>query len=456
MNQVISVSQFVEIINETLGFAYPAVTVEGEISAFKILGHNVYFDLKDDQATLGCYIFKPNLQIELADGMKIRATGSPKLLARRGNFSLTVRTVELAGEGELLRAYELLKGRLEKEGLFSLNRKRLLPVFPSRIGLITSADSAAFSDFMKILSSRWGGVKVELVPVQVQGPAAPDQILTAIDYFNQLAQPVDLLAIIRGGGSLEDLQAFNTEMVTRAIAGSRTPTIVGVGHERDVSLADLAADVRAATPTDAARLAVPDRHQIASQLTAVAAAAERGVRRSISERQQRLDRQMRGLEIFMRLPRERAQSAEAKLWRFADRFENSLASSNLVVLRSRQSLIKSWQHRLAKETARLNYQVNLLQRLLWRPKLRLDRLESALRANLNSYRTALAGRLNQIESLERLIKNSNPRTVLAKGYSISTRGGRIIKTASSVPIGSRVMIELHQGKLDTTVNDTTT
>ncbi len=280
---VISVKEFLEIVNETLGFAYPQVIVAGEVSGFNRRDYNVYFSLKDSEAILPCYIYARNLDVELEDGMNVRVTGSPKVLTKSGKFSFTARSVELAGEGELKRAFELLKAKLEQEGLFAPERKRQLPSYPASIGLITSRDADAYHDFMKILNGRWAGVTVQFAHVGVQGVAAPAQIAAAIEHFNQQSQPPDVLVVIRGGGSLEDLQAFNTEPVARAIAGSRVPTVVGVGHEADVTLADLAADVRAATPTDAAGRVVPDRREVARQIDQITA----NIQRTLSEKTSR-------------------------------------------------------------------------------------------------------------------------------------------------------------------------
>ncbi len=302
--EVISVSEFIAVLNETLGFAFPAVTIEGEVSSFKVnQGKWVFFDLKDSEATLNCFMALYQLKVPLEDGMRVRITGVPRF-TKWGKFSFTVRRVELAGEGELRRAFEILKARLSAEGLFRPERKRPLPRYPRRLGVVTSAQSAAYGDFIKILDARWGGLTILVADVQVQGALAPDQLVAAINYFNQLAEPVDALVIIRGGGSLEDLQAFSTEAVARAVAASRTPTIVGVGHEVDVSLADYAADVRAATPTNAAQLVVPERREIL-------AATDHYRHRLLSRAEQlqhdlarQLDHSINRLEGFVRLPRE--------------------------------------------------------------------------------------------------------------------------------------------------------
>jgi exodeoxyribonuclease VII large subunit len=301
-DQIIGVKAFLSILNETLSFAFPSVIIEGEVSSFKVnQGKWVFFDLKDEDATLPCFMPVYQLKVPLEDGMKIRVVGVPKV-TNWGKFSLTVKTVTLAGEGELRRAFELLKAKLDKEGLFEPNRKRELPLFPHTIGLITSGTSAAYADFIKILGARWGGLSIQLADIQVQGMAAPDQVINAINYFNQLATPPDVLVIIRGGGSLEDLQAFSTEGVARAVAASRTPTVVGVGHEVDISLADLVADRRAATPTDAARIVVPDRSEVEQSLNSTRSVLAGGFEALILRLQHRVNHQITALERFVLLP----------------------------------------------------------------------------------------------------------------------------------------------------------
>lgn len=312
-DQIISVKAFLGILNETLTFAFPAVTIEGEVSSFKVnQGKWIFFDLKDADATLPCFLPVYQLKVPLEDGMKIRVTGVPKV-TNWGKFSFTVKSVTLSGEGALKRAYELLKAKLHKEGLFDDARKRTFPAFPQTIGLITSGQSAAYADFIKILGSRWGGIHIKLADIQVQGAAAPGQIVGAITYFNQLPSPPDILVIIRGGGSLEDLQAFSTESVARAVAGSRTPTIVGVGHEVDFSLADYAADKRAATPTDAARLIVPDRKETLQDIAHRQSRIGRSLAHQIQSRRHGVERHMAVLERFVRVPRQRLETLESRL-----------------------------------------------------------------------------------------------------------------------------------------------
>lgn len=261
-NTLITVSDFIALTNQTLEYAYPTVAIEGEVSSFKVnSGKYVFFDLKDANSKVSCFMSLFQLRVAIEDGMKVIVVASPKL-TNWGSFSLTVKSIKPSGEGAIKKSFELLKESLTKEGLFNEERKRALPYPPENLGVISSTQAAGYADFVKIINDRWGGVNIEVANVQVQGASAPDQIIAALEYFNGLETPPDVVAIIRGGGSADDLSTFNDEKLVRAIASSRTPTIVGVGHETDETLADLAADKRAATPSNAAQILVPDRADI--------------------------------------------------------------------------------------------------------------------------------------------------------------------------------------------------
>lgn len=261
------VSELIAVLNQTLEYAYPSVVVEGEVASFKVSkGKFVFFDLKDEEGVVNCFMMVYQLRHPIEDGMHIRVVAQPRLTPW-GKFSLTVREIMPVGEGNIKRSFELLKAKLQKEGLFDDARKRRLPYAPQRIGLIASVESAGYVDFLKILDARWGGVDVEVADVQVQGVGAAEQIVRAIDHFNQMAELPDVLVVVRGGGSAEDLAVFNDEALVRAVAASRVCTLVGVGHEIDTSLADLAADVRAATPSNAAQLLVPDRRAVIAEIS---------------------------------------------------------------------------------------------------------------------------------------------------------------------------------------------
>lgn len=258
---VFGVSDFVAVFNQTLEMAYPSVVIRGELANLRVSKNRwVYFDLKDEFSSLKFFGTVYNLPGPLEDGMTVEVRGTPRLHPQYG-FSITVQNIQLTGEGSILRAQALLLAKLEAEGLFDAARKRPLPYPPAKVGLITSAESAAYVDFIKILKERWGGIAVELADVQVQGEPAPEQITRAIEWFNERPDLPEVLVLIRGGGSTEDLAAFSTEQVTRAVAASRIPTLVAIGHEVDVSPAELAADRRASTPSNAAELLVPSKNE---------------------------------------------------------------------------------------------------------------------------------------------------------------------------------------------------
>lgn len=256
-----SVSEFLALVNQTLDFAYPSIEVEGEVASFKVNQNKyVFFDLKDENGTVNCFMTVWQLRMPIEEGMRIVVTATPKI-TQWGKFSLTVRALRPIGEGALKKSAELLQQKLQKEGLFAPEKKRSIPRPPTRIGLISSTQAAGYADFLKILDARWGATAVDVAHVQVQGLAAPQQIMRALEYFNERASDYDAVVIVRGGGSADDLAAFNDEPLVRAIAASRLPVMTGIGHEVDTSLADLAADVAATTPSNAAERLVPDRQE---------------------------------------------------------------------------------------------------------------------------------------------------------------------------------------------------
>jgi exodeoxyribonuclease VII large subunit len=256
---VLTPSDFIATVNQTLEFAYPVIAIEGELTNFKISNNRwVYFDLKDDTASVRFFGTVYSLPGPLKDGLIVRVVGSPRLHPRFG-FSINFRSILPVGEGQLKKASDLLFKKLEAEGLFAPERKRVLPELPVSIGLVTAASSAAAADFLKITNARWAGINIKLVDSLVQGEQAPGQLTKALTYLNQLPELPDIIVMVRGGGSADDLAAFSDERVVRAVAASRVPTLVAIGHEVDVSLAELAADARASTPSNAAEIAVPDK-----------------------------------------------------------------------------------------------------------------------------------------------------------------------------------------------------
>lgn len=264
---VISVSDFVAVLNQSLEYIFGEVNIVGELANYRVSkGKWVYFDLKDDQATVKFFGTVYQIPGPLENGMMLRVSGCPRLHNNYG-FSVNVRSIRPIGEGSIRRAADLLKLKLQNEGLFDESRKRPLPYPPSSIGLIASMQSAAYADFIKVLSARWRGLNINIIDVQVQGDVAINQIVNAIEQFNlDTTHNIETIVLVRGGGSPEDLAAFNSEQVTRAISTSRLPTLVAIGHEVDICLAELAADRRASTPSNAAELLVPDRNQVVKRL----------------------------------------------------------------------------------------------------------------------------------------------------------------------------------------------
>lgn len=257
---IYSVSEFIESVNEIIGGIF---VIEGEVSGYNVNQNKwIFFNLKEDGAVVSCFLPIWKLHQPVEDGMQIRVVGKPEVFKKSGRFSVVVETIELVGQGSLERAFKLLKEKLTKEGLFASERKRALPEFPERIGLITSAGAAAYTDFLRIAKNRFGGMDFLLYQVRVQGDGAAEDIAKAFSYFNEMLDPPEALVLIRGGGSLEDLQAFNTEIVARAVFGSRMPVVVGIGHERDLTIADYVADVRASTPSNAAEILFRDRTEV--------------------------------------------------------------------------------------------------------------------------------------------------------------------------------------------------
>ena len=258
-------TEFVAVVNQTLEYAYSPVLITGEVASYKVnQGKWVFFDLKDEESSVSCFMTLWSLRVPLEDGMKVTVRAVPKV-TKWGKFSLTVDAVKPVGEGSLKKAYEMLKKKLTAEGLFDLAKKRPLPTDLTKLGVISSTQAAGYADFIKIVNARWGGMKIQVAHTQVQGMDAPDQIIRALRYFNERGE-VQVIAILRGGGSADDLSCFNDEALVREIAASRIPVITGIGHEVDESLSDLAADVRASTPSNAAEMLTHDRAEELAKL----------------------------------------------------------------------------------------------------------------------------------------------------------------------------------------------
>lgn len=352
----LTVGEFVALLNQTLDYAYPSVMVTGELANFKIWHDRlVFFDLKDEEAIIKCFAFVTQLPGPLEDGMTLNVKGRPQHHATRG-FSFNVQYLQLAGEGTIKKAAELLLAKLEKEGLFAPERKRALPYPPQRIGLITSAQSAAYADCIKILGARWSGLQIELIDVQVQGEVAPAQIVSAIEQFNQLSEPPEVLVLIRGGGSPEDLAAFSTESVTRAVAASRIPTLVAIGHEVDISLAELAADQRASTPSNAAELLVPDKKHELSVLRDTQQQLALALKQLVKEQQTELNQSKQTLrQLLEQMFSDQNRHLTLKQQLLEAYNPNAALKRGYAIIRSEKQLITSVKNLKTGQNINLNF-----------------------------------------------------------------------------------------------------
>ncbi len=252
-------SLLVNTINQNFNYNYPLITISGEVANFKINQNKfVFFDIKDSNSTVNCFMMLFAMKMPIQDGMQIIAKVEPKI-TDWGKFSLTVKEIKPVGEGNIKKSLDIIKDKLAKEGIFDQSRKRIIPRSSNNIAVISSTEAAGYADFIKIINERWGGIKIRVAHTQVQGESASKQIINAVNYFNQVQDLPDLIVIIRGGGSANDLMAFNDELLARTIVGSRVPVITGIGHEIDCTLSDLAADFAGSTPSNVAQIITRDR-----------------------------------------------------------------------------------------------------------------------------------------------------------------------------------------------------
>jgi exodeoxyribonuclease VII large subunit len=390
---VLTVSQFTSAVKDVLEGTFPSAWVSGEISNFsRPLSGHCYFTLKDDGAQMRAVIWRNaamRLRCELHDGLEVICHGGLDLYAPRGSYQLVVDQLQPKGIGALELALRKLRDKLAAEGLFDPGRKRPLPPFPRRIALVTSPTGAAVRDFLQVLKRRWLGADVLVVPVRVQGEGAAAEVAAAIRQVNASRMAIDCLVVARGGGSLEDLWTFNEEIVVRAIHASRIPVVSAIGHEIDVTLADLVADVRALTPSEAAERIAPSGDDL---------------RRALAQHAQRLLGQLRSRAISARMRLEALESRRAFRRPFA----------------------------MVQETEQ-----------------RLDELElSARRSMFRKVRDGgrrVAAMAAQLESL-------SPLAVLGRGYSLTLHeDGRLLRDAAEVRDGDRIVTRLAQGEVTSRV-----
>jgi exodeoxyribonuclease VII large subunit len=394
---VLTVSQLSEQLKATIDEQFPSVWVAGEVSNFSRpqSGH-CYFTLKDETAQLRAVMWRGSaarLKMELADGLHVICRGRLDVYPPRGTYQLVVDELQPQGVGALELALRQLREKLSKEGLFDSDRKRTLPRFPKRIGVVTSPTGAAIRDFLEVLRRRWRGVHVLVFPARVQGEGATEEIVAAIRSANRAAPAVDVLIVARGGGSLEDLWCFNEEAVVRAIAASKVPTVSAIGHEIDVTLADLVADVRALTPSEAAERILPAADEMRELVTSLAA-------------------RMRGA-LTARLLRLRA-------------------------------VVEAFGSRpvFARPTEGINLRARQLDDLA-------TRLHGAARVGLRERQATLGAAAGKLESL-------SPLAVLGRGYSLTldAKSGRLVDSADKLRPGQRIVTRLAKGQATSVVEET--
>jgi exodeoxyribonuclease VII large subunit len=436
--KIYSVSELTAEIREMLEDRFPSVWIQGEISNFKAApsGH-YYFTLKDDSAQIRSVIFKTQnrfLKFRLEDGLKVIAWGRVSVYGPRGEYQLILDTMEPAGFGSLMLAFEQLRNRLAAEGLFDSARKKPMPRFPKRIGLVTSSRGAAVRDMIRIILRRFPGTHILICPATVQGDRAPDEIVTAIRRLCE-AGDVDVIIVGRGGGSVEDLWAFNDERVVRAVATCPVPIVSAVGHETDFTLTDFAADLRASTPSAAAEMLVPDRRELADSIVHLAARLRNGIRSVVGQRFDVLK------ELVNRLydPRRHIEERRMRLDDITLRLSRTMAR-RLETLRQEVLMISRRLRPQYLERRLLEHSEQVTALTI--------RLERSLRERLLRDRAAA-------ENLAARLDGLSPLAILARGFSITLRGdtGAVVTDAGSVAAGDQVRVRLHHGRLRCTVID---
>ncbi|MEY3008305.1 MAG: exodeoxyribonuclease large subunit [Pseudomonadota bacterium] len=453
----LSVSQLNRAAKQLLESEFLQVYVEGEISNFSrpSSGH-WYFSLKDDNAQIRCAFFKgKNLycQVPAQNGVKVAVKGKISLYEARGEYQLIVEHMEDAGVGALQVRFEALKKQLHGEGLFDPERKRDLPTHPKRIAIITSPTGAAVRDMLSVFARRYAQLQIDVVPVMVQGDQAAPQIVAALQWVGELGMH-DAIVVARGGGSIEDLWAFNEERVARAIAASPIPVVSAVGHETDFTIADFVADKRVPTPSAAAEILSPDSQQHIAKLEQLHRRLASAVGRAIANRQ----RVLQSVRRTLRHPSSQIQQWNQRL----DDIENRLWQSQRRFIREHRTSLRHHQWRLHSLSP---------QRLLTNTHKQLDGLYETLvqltRRQLGEARQQLATQQSSVKRVitqelqqarlrlahsGQMLNNLSPLNVLYRGYALArNEQQQLIKSVHSTGIGQKIEVQLHDGSLSATV-----
>ena len=437
--RVYTVSELTASIKTTLEEGFPMMWVEGEISNLRTPGSgHAYFTLKDEGAQISAVLFRGRgrrVRFELEDGMQVLAFGGLDVYAARGQYQLVVEMMEPKGLGALQLAFEQLKRKLEAEGLFEEARKRPLPAFPRVIGIVTSPTGAAIRDMLNIIGRRFADLHILITPVRVQGDEAPAEIVQALVHLQEIVN-LDVIIVGRGGGSIEDLWAFNDERVARALAACRVPVISAVGHETDFTIADFVADLRAPTPSGAAELVVREKLAVMETLADLYTRLKQAMTAELGARRERVD--------F--LLRRRVLTDPARALRDVYRRLDDLQGRLRLGLRASQRHIT---HRVALATGALRSR-NPLSRIAAASALLSQlrvRLASSAAHNAKTSRARFAETVGRLESL-------SPLGVLARSYSVTRLpSGEVVRSATQVGVGEALEILLHQGALGARVTE---
>ena len=430
LRDVYSVSRLNREVKSLLEGGFPALWVEGEISNLARPGSgHLYFCLKDGQAQIRCAMFRTQarlLKVNLREGMQVMARARVSLYEGRGEFQLLVEYLEESGEGALRRAFEALKQRLAQEGLFDRAHKRPLPTLARRVGVITSPTGAAIRDIVTTFRRRFPGIALLIYPVPVQGAGAAEKIAAALQLAS-VRNECDALLLARGGGSLEDLWPFNEEIVARALVACAIPVVCGVGHESDITIADLAADVRAPTPTAAAELLSPSAEHWLARFREQGARLTQLVTRALREKIQRVD-SAAGRLLH---PRARLDGVRLRLNGFIQR----LRSAQLRDLHAHRQRLNACAMRLRAQAPHAR-----IAALADAKRQRELRLQRAMAARLERERTRIAHAASTLQAY-------SPLATLTRGFAIVEREGKVVRAGSETKLGDTVTARLARGHI---------
>jgi exodeoxyribonuclease VII large subunit len=482
--RVYTVSELTRTVRGVLETEFDSVWVEGEISNLRIpASKHAYFVLKDEKSQVRCVMFRnarAKLKYEPEDGDQVILFGRFTVYDARGEYQIIVETLEPVGLGALQKAFEQLKEKLSQEGLFDEERKKPIPEFPWKVGVITSATGAAVRDILNVIRRRNPKVSVLINPVKVQGEGSAEEIATAIEEMNRL-EDVDVLIVGRGGGSIEDLWAFNEEVVARAIAASKIPVVSAVGHEIDFTIADFVADLRAPTPSAAAELTVPVLQDIVGQLTYLTRQSFVLTQRPIADLKTHLRRLIdrrffrdplnilaptaqRVDDLNLRLVRGLSQGVSLQKQRLINRMEQLLQASPKRAIRLGEERLGNLNLRLVRGLSQgivlQNHRLrNLVERLVQAsPQKAIRRLEDK-RASLHhrmieKIRSQVRLEKNRFQGVVNNLNALSPLTILDRGYSICTLNGNAVKSSRETKPGDSVQVRLSKGRLDCIVDKT--